>query len=118
MLGHYSIAIAVGYGFDFDNSRPQPINLNTGNPADLEYNGGVYLDVGTDGEFSEPSVAAPSYHSCLNDTVYTKQISGFTTGTVICYTGHGVIAGVLITTQPTEPIQSLTFEGTVWKGAA
>jgi len=116
-ISHYSTAMAVGYGIDFGSSKSQPINLNNGNSADLSYEGGVYLVAGANGQISEPNVASPSYRACLNDAVYTTKVIGFTTGTDICFTGHGIIASALITAEATQPIQSLTFKVTVWKAA-
>jgi hypothetical protein len=116
-ISHYSTAMAVGYGIDFGDSKSQPINLNNGDSADLSYQGGVYLVAGANGQISEPNAASPSYRACLNDTVYTTKVIGFTAGTDICFKGHGIIASALITAEATQPIQSLTFEVTVWKAA-
>jgi hypothetical protein len=114
-LTHYHITVAVGYGINFADIPSQPVNLVNGSQADLEYLGGVYLEVGTSGQISEPNVASPSYQACQNDTAYTTKVIVPTTGTVICFTGQGVIAAARITAEVTEPIQSLTFDVTVWK---
>jgi len=114
-LTHYDVTVAVGYGINFTSSPSQPINLANGSETDLEYVGGVYLEVGTSGQISEPSAASPSYQACLNDSAYATKVIVPTTGTTICFTGLGVIAAALITAQVTQPIQSITFGVTVWK---
>lgn len=114
-LTHYHVTVAVGYGISFTNSPSQPISLANGSEADLEYAGGVYLEVGTSGQISEPSTASPSYNACLNDTAYTTKVIVPTTGTTICFTGPGVIAAAIIKAQVTQPIQSITFDVSVWK---
>ena len=114
-LTHYDVTVAVGYGINFTSSPSQPINLANGSETDLEYVGGVYLEVGTSGQISEPSAASPNYKACLNDTAYAIKVIAPATGTTICFTGPGVIAAALITAQVTQPIQSITFGVTVWK---
>jgi hypothetical protein len=114
-LTHYDVTVAVGYGINFTSGSSQPINLANGSEADLEYAGGVYLEVGTSGQISELSAASPSYEECLNDTAYTTKVIVPTTGTAICFTGPGVIVAAIITAQVTQPIQSITFGVTVWK---
>jgi hypothetical protein len=114
-LMHYHVTVAVGYGINFGSTPSPPVNLANGSQADLEYQGGVYLAVGTSGQISEPSVASPSYQACLNDTAYATKVIAPPTGSIICFTGHGIVASALITNFVTEPVQSLTFDVTVWK---
>lgn len=99
-------------------ARHSRANLADGSQADLEYLGGVYLEVGTSGQISEPDVANASYQACLNDTAYTTKVIVPATGTIICFTGTGILASAVITAEVTEPVQSLTFDVTVWKRSA
>jgi hypothetical protein len=115
VLAHYDVSVAIGYGINFGDNPALPINLADGSQADLEYLGGVYLEVGTSGQVSEPDVSSPSYQACLNDTAYTTKVIVPPTGSTICFTGQGVIAAALITNFVTTPVQSLTFNVTVWK---
>jgi hypothetical protein len=114
-LTSYDVTVPVGYGIDLAGSPSRPVNLANGSEADLEYLGGVYLEVGTSGQISEPSAASPGYKACLNDTAYTTKVLVPATGTTVCFTGSGVIAAAVIKDQVTAPVQSITFAVTVWK---
>jgi hypothetical protein len=114
-LTSYHATVPVGYGINFAGSPSQPVNLAHGSEADLEYLGGVYLEVGASGQISEPGAASPGYKACLNDTAYTTKVLVPATGTTVCFTGTGVIGAATIKDQVTAPVQSITFAVTVWK---
>ena len=116
-LAHYQVTVAVGYGIDFTDSSSRPVNLADGSQTDLEYLGGVYLAVGTSGQVSVLNGTSPSYQACLNNTAYASKIIVPPARTTICFTGPGVIASSVITAAVTQPVQSLTFDVTVWRAA-
>ena len=98
MLADNSVTIPDGYGITFTTGpiRPQE------DSGDLQY--GTGFDVGqleySNGQLAVLEKGTPSYNSCSSDTVYiasTTLYTNYSPGTMLCFTGHGVVAAVTVT---------------------
>jgi hypothetical protein len=89
------------------------------NQVMADYHGLLHLETMRPGRLAVLDAAAPSYQGCQNDTRYEAFVD-VPEGTVFCFTGHGVVAGVKIVKH--HPILSqnstdyLTLDITVWQG--
>lgn len=95
--------LSVGdLGFDFDDSR--------------------MLTTSGIGQFAAFPGVEPGYHSCLGDRLYIRTFYSYSyaAGTKLCFTGHGVVAAVIITGREINDhsaIAQIIVDVIVWKGS-
>jgi hypothetical protein len=95
-LANTSVTIPDGYGITFSAGPMKPHH----DAGDLQY--GTGFDVGQL-EWPTGQVAAlrngnPTYSACSTDTLYiASSITDYSPGTILCFTGHGVVAAITIT---------------------
>jgi hypothetical protein len=69
----------------------------------------------TYGQLAVLEAPAPSYGGCHNDTRYAKYFS-VSEGALLCFTGHGLIAGIRIMKFHSSPTDYVTLHIAIWRG--
>ncbi|MGH7866558.1 MAG: hypothetical protein ACREP9_02740 [Candidatus Dormibacteraceae bacterium] len=100
----------------FDGECPQP-TTKFNSDYDLRYvvtSDGKH-EFSTYGQLAVLEAPAASYGGCRNDTRYAKDFS-VTEGTILCFTGHGLIAGIRVREFHSSPTTYATLHIAVWRG--
>lgn len=121
VLADTSVTIPDGFGITFYTGSMKPQQ----DSGDLQL--GTGFDVGqldwVNGQLATLQSGNPTYSSCAADTMFiatTDVYTAYSPGTVLCYTGHEVVAAITITAVDTSsetsaPVQDIKVNVIVWK---
>lgn len=123
MLSSCSIDLTFGHELTFQNDTncAKVVDSSSWGTYDLFYNGPngnglLSLDAyWNSGQLAALDATTASYQECANDTRYTGSLS-VAEGAALCFTGHGIVAGIKLTGHQSSPADYITLDITVWQG--
>jgi hypothetical protein len=116
-LGQYDIDLPEEYGINFGRGeRPQPIRSGFA-ANDLAFD--CCNRLSSTGQLALLESSSPSYSGCKSDTRYTNHIDNPAIGSIVCFSGHNLLAAVQVRQKGDTGggTSFMTLSVVVWQGS-
>ena len=119
LLTRTSVTLSSNYGITFGSGPLSPQQAE----GDLGFSLTALNELDfSNGRFSVFEGSAPTYRACATDQLYISggETESYSTGSVFCFVGHGVVAAATISdvnTDDSSPINYVKLDVIVWKGS-